>query len=109
TLAAHGVQRVDVDRLTQPEDSHDDSQPDGHLGGGHGQHKEDKDLAVHRVELVREGHKAQVDGVEHHLDAHELDQRVATDQHAHRTDHKESCADDQERRLGKIIHTNSSL
>src|SRR4029077_16501837 len=51
--------------------------------------EEGDDLPVYLAVLAREGDKRQVDRVQHELDAHEDDHRVAADQDSHRTDHEQ--------------------
>src|SRR6266496_3090154 len=83
------LQQVGVVHRGRPagtEDRHDDREPDDHLGRGHHHHEEGHDLPVERTVDPREGDQRQVDRVEHQLDAHEHDDRVAPDQHADRAD-----------------------
>src|SRR2546423_12193379 len=69
-----------------PEDGDQDGQADDDLGGGHHHDEEDSDLAGAVVELAAVADQRQVDGVEHDLDAHEHDQRVAPDEEADHAD-----------------------
>src|SRR5690242_7664118 len=64
------------------ENRHDDRESDDHLGRGHHHHEEGHDLAVQRTVDPRERDQRQVHRVQHQLDAHEHDDRVAPDQHA---------------------------
>src|SRR6476469_525670 len=68
------------------EDRHDDREPDDHLGRGHHHYEEGHDLAVQRAVDARERDQRQVHRVQHQLDAHEHDDRVAPDQHPDRAD-----------------------
>ena len=61
------------------EDRNNDGETDGSFSRGDHHHKEDKDLALHRVPLVREGDKGKVDSVEHELNRHENGDDVALD------------------------------
>src|SRR3954451_18091904 len=65
-----------------PVDRHDDREADHDLSGGDDHHEEGDDLAVDRAGRAGEGDQGQVDRVEHQLDAHEDDDRVAPHQHA---------------------------
>src|SRR5207302_808262 len=67
-------------------------QADDHLRRGDDDHHEGEDLPVLAVEEAPEGDEGEVDGVEHQLDRHEDDQRVAPDQHAQRADHEQRGA-----------------
>src|SRR5215471_1959864 len=71
------------------EDRHQDRQPDDHFRGGDHHHEERGHLAVHLAVHARETDERQVDRVQHELDAHEDDQRVAADEHPDRADHEE--------------------
>src|SRR5690349_2678329 len=64
------------------EDRHDDREPDDDLGRGDDHHEEGHHLAVERAVDPRKGDQGEVDGVEHQLDAHEHDDRVAPHQDA---------------------------
>ena len=64
-----------------PEDADDDGQPHGGLGGRHGHDEEHHDVATGTVELGQ-SHEAQVDGVEHQLDAHEENDGIPPKQYA---------------------------
>src|SRR5205823_5056668 len=77
---------VDRGRATGAEDRHDDREPDDDLGRGHDHHEERDDLPVERAVDPGEGDERQVDRVEHQLDAHEHDDRVAADEHTGRAD-----------------------
>src|SRR5882724_10484819 len=81
-LVLEQVRVVHRGRPTGAEDGRDDRQPDHDLGGRDDHHEERHDLAVH----PGEGDQGQVHRVEHQLDAHEHDDRVAPDQHADRAD-----------------------
>src|SRR6266508_171978 len=78
-----------------PQDRHDDAQADNHLGGGDDEHEEHSGLTIDVAELVRHGDEAQVDGIEHQLDAHEQHQRIAADQHADRADAEQDGPEDE--------------
>src|SRR3954453_15096771 len=89
---------VDGGRATGAEDGHDDREPDDHLGRGHHHHEEGGDLAVEVAVLLGEGDECEVRGVEHQLDAHEHDDRVAPRQHAHAADREQDPGEDDVRR-----------
>src|SRR5580704_10883238 len=76
------------------EDRHQDREAHHDLGSRHDHHEERDDLAVQVAMHPREGHEREVDRVEHELDAHEDNHRVAPYQHAHGADHEQ---DDGER------------
>src|SRR5215469_16268830 len=71
------------------EHRHQDRQPDDYLRGGDHHHEERDHLAVELAVHARESDERQVDRVQHELDAHEDDQRVAADEHPDRADHEE--------------------
>src|SRR3954451_13926201 len=80
---------VDGGRTTGAEDGHDDGQSDDHLGG-RDDHDEQRDhLAVQAAVDAGEGDEGEVGRVEHQLDAHEHDDRVATQQDRGRADGEE--------------------
>src|ERR1017187_2132999 len=69
--ALHHVDLVKVDRLPVAVDQEHDGQTDSHLGGGHGDDEQGKDLTCHRVVEGPEGEEVDVDRVEDQLDGHE--------------------------------------
>ena len=77
------------------EDAHDDREADHDLGGGDHHDEERDDLAVEGAVDPAEGHEGQVDGVEHQLDAHEDQDRVAPQQHADRADAEQQRGEEQ--------------
>src|SRR5688500_10300329 len=81
--APQEVSGINVRRLSVSEYQRDDGQADHHLGGGHDQDEEDQYLPVHVSVHPRESHERKVDCVEHQLDEHEDDDRVAAHQGAH--------------------------
>src|SRR5665647_1069927 len=74
------IEIVDVNGAAVAEDGHDQSQSHRHFRRGHGQDKEHEHLAVHGLEVIGKADEGQVDGVEHHFDAHIDDQGVAPNQ-----------------------------
>src|SRR5438067_7916780 len=62
----------------------DDSESDGDLGRGDHKHEDYEDAAalVDRPVFAREGHEREVRRVQHELDAHQDDDRIAPDEHA---------------------------
>src|SRR4051794_17162402 len=76
------VDVVDGGGAAGPVDAHDDRQPDHDLGRGDDHDEERDELAVDRARGPGEGDQGQVHRVEHQLDAHEHDDRVAPHQHA---------------------------
>src|SRR5690606_26810889 len=87
--------------LTAPHDGHDDPQSDHDLGRGDDEDEEDDRLAADVVEAAGEGDEAEVDGVEHQLDAHEHDQQVAADHQTGRPDREEHGGQHQVPGLGE--------
>src|SRR4051812_24034212 len=81
-LVLEQVGVVDGRGAAGTEDRHDDREPDDDLGCGDDHDEEGHHLAVEGAVDPREGHQAEVDGVEHQLDAHEHHDRVAPHQHA---------------------------
>src|SRR5450631_314366 len=86
------VRIIDRRRLAGAEDGHQDGQADDDLGGGHHHHEKRDDLAIQRSMHPRKSDEREVDRVQHELDTHEHDHRVAAHQHADRADHeKDHC------------------
>src|SRR5882757_473851 len=87
------VRVVDRGRASGPEDGHDDGQTHHHFGGSDHHHEERDDLPVEVAVTAGERDEGQVRGIEHQLDAHEHDDRVAPDQHPCRTDGEQQRAE----------------
>src|SRR5690606_27989940 len=85
----HLRELIDRGGGSQPEDRDDDGETDHDLGGGHDEDEEHGHLAVAVVERAAGGDQGQVHRVEHQLDAHEHDQRVAPDEEAQRPDQEQ--------------------
>src|SRR5206468_5878217 len=89
-LELQRVELVDVDGSAAAEDGDDDGQSDGSLGSGRGDDEEHRRVpgeeASHRrvrhQRKARERQEREVDRVEHQLDAHQDDDRVAPQDHA---------------------------
>src|SRR4029453_379265 len=92
----HQVHIVDVDGLAVAIDQDHDGQPDTDLRCGHGDHEQGKDLPRDVVELARERHQVDVDRVQHELDRHQDQARVATSQHPIDAAREEHGAEEQE-------------
>src|SRR4051794_10479463 len=75
------VDVVDGGGAAGPVDRHDDRQADDDLGRGDHHDEERDELAVEGAAGPGEDDQGQVHRVEHQLDAHEDDDRVAPDQH----------------------------
>src|SRR5262245_23185121 len=84
--ALEQVDLVHEHGLPQSEQVDDDREPDRHLGGGDGHHEEHEDLAIERLHVARERDEREVRGVQHELDRHEDDERVAAYEHADHAD-----------------------
>src|SRR4051812_15930797 len=82
---------VDRSRAAGTEDRHDDGQADDDLGRGHDHHEERDHLTVEVAVDAGERDEAEVHRVEHQLDAHEDDDRVAAYQDAGGADAEEHC------------------
>src|SRR5689334_23773127 len=98
TRRPSSLQQVDLVHehgLAQTEQVHDDGEPDRHFRRGHGHHEEHEHLAVHRVHRARERDEREVRGVQHQLDGHEDDERVAPDEHADDADPEQHGAQGQ--------------
>src|SRR3954466_6492382 len=78
------VRVVDGRRPTGTEDGHDDREADHHLSSSDDHDEERDDLAVEVSVDAGERDQAQVDRVEHQLDAHEHDDRVTADENTGR-------------------------
>src|SRR5205809_2566833 len=96
-LPPHERQLVHRETAAEPEDGDDDGEADGDLGRRHAQDEEDEGLAVDGAVALPEGHEGQVGGVEHDLDGHEDDERIAPDEHA------EGSHDEQHRRHPDVV------
>src|SRR3990170_2118557 len=86
--ATEEIHVVQVDRGAGAEDLHDDGQAD-HNREEHGE------LPVHGRQVAAEGDEGQVHRVEHQLDGHEDDQRVAPHQDADYAQREEQGAQDE--------------
>src|SRR5581483_193187 len=74
---------------TSAHEGDDDPEADHDLGRRDDEHEEDDDLPADVVERTGERHEREVHGVEHQLDAHEHDERVAADHEPDRTDREQ--------------------
>src|SRR5262249_38122468 len=77
---------VDIRRASRAEDADDDCQPHRSLGRRRGDDQECDRMSLHIVLCACEGQKRQVRGVEHELDAHQHDQRIAPPDYAAKAD-----------------------
>src|SRR5581483_9715228 len=73
----HGLNLFDVDGAAAAEDRDDDGQAHGGLGGSDGDDEERADVAGHVALVTGEREEREVRRVEHQLDGHEDDERVA--------------------------------
>src|SRR5687768_860849 len=88
---------IDVDRAQVPEERHQDREPDGRLGGGHGEDEEDEHLPREVVQEMGEGDEVHVHRQQHQLDRHQQhDQVLAVHEDADHADREEQRAEDQE-------------
>src|SRR4051794_6693084 len=78
-----------------PGDRHDDGGPHHHLRGGHDHDEERHDLAGDGAAGAGGRDQREVHRVEHQLDAHEHDDRVAPDEDAHGADREEDRGQDE--------------
>ena len=99
---------VDVELAAEPEDLGDQRQADDDLGRGDDDDHEGEDLALLAVEEPAVGDEGDVDGVEHQLDAHEHDDRVAPDQHPERADAEQEGGQAEQEREG-VVRRSSHL
>src|SRR5215207_9959818 len=90
---------VDRGRATRAVDGHDDGQADDDLGGRNDHDEERRDLPVEVAVLAGEAHEREVGRVEHELDAHEHDDRVAAYEHPDGTDREQD-----ERERDVLVH-----
>src|SRR4051812_17692750 len=95
---------VDLDVAPAAEDGDDDRETHGGLGGGHGDHDERERVSGQIAPHAREREQRDVGGVEHELDAHQDDQRVAPDEHADDADQKQHGGEHQEVPVADIPH-----
>src|SRR5947209_5623348 len=84
---------VDRSRFAGTENRHDDGQPDHHLARGDDHREEGNHLTVEVTVQPGEGDERQVYRVEHQLDAHEHDDRVAPQQHTRSADGEQQCGE----------------
>src|SRR5712664_806485 len=98
------VELAHVDRVPAAEDGDDDGEAHGGLGGGHGDDEEDGGVAAQEARLgggaphqrePREGEEGEVHRVEHQLDAHQDDEGIAPQHHAHPAEREEDRAEEQ--------------
>src|SRR5205823_14200355 len=92
----HQVELVGVDAGLVAEDEQDDGQAHADLDGGHEDHEQGEDLAHHRVAEGAEGDQVDVDGVEHQLDRHQHQHRVAAGEDAVYADAEQHRGEKQE-------------
>src|SRR6267143_3066451 len=87
------VEVFDVDGVQVAEQDNENRQPDGRLGGGHGEDEEHEHLPGDVAEEVREGDEVQVDRQQHQLDRHQQhDQVAAVEEDADHADREEDRA-----------------
>src|SRR5215813_1177295 len=86
-LPPHQRQLVHREAAAEPEYGDDDGKTDGDFGGGHAEDEEDEGLAIDGAVALPEGHEGQVRRVEHDLDGHEDDERIAPHEHAEDEEH----------------------
>src|SRR5205814_5561725 len=102
-LELQRVELVDVDRGAAAKDGDEDGETHGGLGGGGGDDEEHrrvagKEASHRRVRdqwEAREGQEGEIDRVEHQLDAHEDDDRVAPHDHAGGAEREEQRRQDE--------------
>src|SRR5262245_17013796 len=87
-LALEEVDLVHVHRLLETEHVDDDGETDRDLGSRDSHDEEHEDLAVERVHRARERDEREIRGVQHELDRHEDDERVAAHEHPDDADHE---------------------
>src|SRR5665648_122260 len=104
--APQEVDVVDRCRAAGAVDRHDDRQSDDHLGGCHHHHEERDHLTGEVAVDPGEGHEGEVRRVEHQLNAHEHDDRVAPHQHRQRPDGEQQRCEHQV--VGQVHRTRSS-
>src|ERR1044071_149049 len=95
---------VDLDVAATAEDRDDDREPDRRLGGGHGDHDQREGVRRHIAPHPREREQRDVGGVEHELDRHQDDQRVAADEHARDADQEHHGGEHQEVPVADVPH-----
>src|SRR5579885_2500827 len=90
----HGISLVYSNVAPRAEDRNDNRQPHHHFSSSHRQDEKDENPAIYRIQIAGKGHKREVHSVEHQLNRHEDNQRVAPHQHAHDANCKQHRADD---------------
>src|SRR6187549_203517 len=81
-------ERVRREYFLVPEHGDHDSEAHRRFGGGHRHHEEHDDLAVDLAAEAVDGHKRQVDGIQHDLDGQQNRDDVAPQEHARGADGK---------------------
>src|SRR6266403_2777252 len=70
------IELIDVDRVHRAEQCHHDRQPDGRLGGRHGQNEKDEHLTVQVAQVTRERDEIRVHRQQHQLDRHQQHDQI---------------------------------
>src|SRR5690606_12122175 len=85
-LAFHQVQFIDVDALLGTENRDNQRQTDSDFRSGDGDDEETKQLPIGLPPMAAERDQRKVSAVQHQLDRHEHDDRVAAQQDAQRAE-----------------------
>lgn len=88
-------QCVDIGGANVPVNHHQNGQTNSHFGGGDDHDEENEDLSVLIPVETRERSQQHIHRVEHQFDRHEDDDEIASKQHAHHTNRKQNCTQEE--------------
>jgi hypothetical protein len=91
-LSLHLVHFVHMRRLFIPEERDNDGKSYRRLCCGYRDDKENKNMSPHVLQIMAEGDKADIHGVQHEFDRHEHDDNVPPRQEAEHADHEDRGA-----------------
>src|SRR5258706_563403 len=83
-LSLQRIQFIDIDVLLRLEDLHEQGQTHSHFGGGHRDDEEREDLPAETLIHAGKCDEGEVGRIQHQLNRHENNKRVAPDQHTQR-------------------------
>src|SRR5258706_14186702 len=77
---------ININTALGLEDLDDQSQPDGNFRCSNCDHEEDEDLSTKGFDSTAESHDGKIGGVQHQLNGHENDERIAANEHTGHAD-----------------------
>ena len=90
-LTLHTVHLVHVDAALGLEDLNDQCKTHGNFCRSDSDHEEHEDLSAEALEHTAECNHRQVGSIQHQLNGHEDDERVAADQNTQRANREQDC------------------